>query len=1522
MRKKKLMSAAALMMAGTLTLQSVEWPTLKVFADDVEIADGTLVYFVDCGDYDVTTLSQGDSFGIYNSVTDQVYGEDAKTGKKWGIKDTITNPLVNGTSTNAAIVDSPYTDRTWPYEFNEADGVDKTLSNRYTKNQFEDGVARNMHYNFELPNGDYTVALYFADPWNCSNNPKIAAEGETVIEAAIAGMEQTAKVAVSDGELNLDITSDSLCINLSYIEIYAGDKPVSDNKPDIDDDTEYIENISAYNLQNIAITDSYLTNAEAKDIEYLLKLDADRLLAGFRETAGLDMLGKTRYGGGWEDALIGGHTMGHYLTAMAQAVAELPDSDERKAQVETKLNYLITELEKCQNQIGTGFLFGAKILDKNNIELQFDNVEKGLTNITTQAWVPWYTMHKVLAGLVDTYKYTGNETALSVAKKLGDWVYGRVSKWDPATQNKVLAIEYGGMNDCLYELYAVTGEDKYAEAAHKFDEENLFKLVASDSSNALNNKHANTTIPKFLGALNRYVTANGKTIGGETVNAEEYLIYAEKFFDMVVDKHSYITGDNSEWEHFGADYVLDAERTNCNCETCNAYNMMKLAKGLYMITGKTKYLDFYERAFYNTILSSQNPETGMTTYFQPMATGYFKVYGTEEGNFWCCTGSGMENFTKLGNAIYYHTSDMVIVNQYLSSVLTDTDRNIKLTQTADIPAGDVAEFTVNSIDGASELSAKLAFRLPEWLAGNVKVTVNGTEVNPTVESGYAILENLKDNDKVAVTLPMEVRAYNLPDNESEYAFQYGPIVLSARLGTSNMATSTTGVNVTIPSAKLIEDKYITDKTETISVINGTVAEFMANINDNLVKSAGKLEWTLENTDANLTFVPHYSQHTERYGIYFNYVSNTGAINATKYIAAKAQDRFNHALLDIVQPGYGQYENDELHNMKDNGSVGVTDDGTYRYAQAGGSFTYTMKAAKGEDNYIQASFRKADNGKSIKISVGSSEVYNTVLNYSGEEEEYTVRIKVPADKIAQAAYSKTTNDGVFDVVDVKIESADDRDSARVCSYLYTTRAYSSDASLSLEASEGVVTKDGNIFTVNAGSDVTELELTTKLASEYGYIRINGTVVRETVPYTVDLSRNNFVTLNITVFAEDHETSTDYTVNIIKDADLAQRADADKNLAYFVNCGDYDVTTLSEGDLFGLYNGVTDQAYGMDPVTGYTWGIVDTVSNPLVNGKVENNAAMTNAAFTDWTWPFETDASVTDASPKTATNRYTKNQYESGVARNLNYSFGLPNGEYTVELYFTDPWNCSKNPIVSAEGQKLLENIAVNQAVTAKVTVADNILDLNITAPEATLCINLAYIKIYMPKAQVPDEPATPEKPVPAQDLKPTVSGDVPAGSVLSVVLETDQKIIEMVDKAVKEKLGDKIGAYQILDISLLLNSQKIQPNGKILIEFSIPSGLDASKGLEIYRLEEDGSFTPMSATVKDGRISFETDHLSTYIIAEKIASQQETTTGEDKTISNPIKTGDTSNTGAYAALLCVSFAVMAAAVLSRKKKEAE
>lgn len=307
------------------------------------------------------------------------------------------------------------------------------------------------------------------------------------------------------------------------------------------------------------------------------------------------MLLSPHYKGGnnWEDSLIGGHTLGHYMTALAQAVSNPETSADDKAKLQKKIDTIVSTLKECQektkgsSKCKEGYLFGATLVNKTNMEQQFDNVEKNLTNIGTQAWVPWYTMHKILAGLVSIYELTGNKDALAVAENLGEWTYNRVSKWSASTRNTVLNIEYGGMNDTLYELALCTSnatyQDHFLKAAAQFDETTLFEKVKKGSTNVLNNLHANTTIPKFLGALNRYVSLS--KLGKLTDSDKVYLEYAEKFWDMVVNKHAYITGGLSEWEHFGQDCVLDSERTNCNNETCCTYNMLKMSRMLFEITG-------------------------------------------------------------------------------------------------------------------------------------------------------------------------------------------------------------------------------------------------------------------------------------------------------------------------------------------------------------------------------------------------------------------------------------------------------------------------------------------------------------------------------------------------------------------------------------------------------------------------------------------------------------------------------------------------------------------------------------------------------------------------------------------------------------------------------------------------------------------------------------------------------------------------------------------------------------------------
>ncbi|MGN0162443.1 MAG: beta-L-arabinofuranosidase domain-containing protein, partial [Candidatus Ornithomonoglobus sp.] len=546
-----------------------------------------------------------------------------------------------------------------------------------------------------------------------------------------------------------------------------------------------IKGLVDYSMSDVLMTNEYLINANEKMAAYLKKFDVDTSVSGFRRTAGLSS-GSVTYGG-WETSLIAGHGIGHFVSALAQgykySTASAADNE-----LLTLSDEMIDALYEAQAHEDTvvngqtlkkGYLFattnawsGGKVVSG---EGQFDNIENNLANITTQAWVPWYTMHKILAGLVDTYKFTGNEKALTMASELGDWVYNRVSKYDSAMQARVLNIEYGGMNDILYELYKITGDEKHAQAAHMFDEITLFDEIYNNND-VLANKHANTTIPKIMGALNRYITEENTDLTpemlGDSHDKEYYLQVAENFFDMVVDGHTYVTGGTGQDEHFRAANANNAYRDNVNNETCAAYNMLKIARELYKITGDKKYSDYYENTFLNSIVSSQNPETGMTMYFQPMATGYFKVYSTEFNDFWCCTASGMENFTKLTDSIYYKGDGRIVVNQYISSALTDTDNNIRLTQNSSLPDGDTAGFTVEPISGSSQLAA-ITLRIPEWTAAEPTIKVNGEAISYTRSAGYVSVEReWKQGDTLEITLPMEIRAYGLADSDTVEAFKY------------------------------------------------------------------------------------------------------------------------------------------------------------------------------------------------------------------------------------------------------------------------------------------------------------------------------------------------------------------------------------------------------------------------------------------------------------------------------------------------------------------------------------------------------------------------------------------------------------------------------------------------------------------------------------------------------------------------------------------------------------------------------
>ena len=703
-----------------------------------------------------------------------------------------------------------------------------------------------------------------------------------------------------------------------------------------------------FSMGDVTLLDAYESNALSKEIYYLKSLNADMLLKGFCNIGGVES-NATLYGG-WENSAIKGHTLGHYLTAVSQAYASTGD-----AGLLDIADHIVDILSQCQNA-QTGYLAAIP-------ESHYNQIAKGNTSGT---WVPWYTMHKVLAGLVDCWELTGNANALTVAANLGDWVYSHTSTWTEATQLKVLSVEYGGMNDVLYRLYSHTGSEDHLAAAHSFDEMALFQFLYN-GEDCLNGLHANTTIPKILGALQRYMVL------GE--GEEYYLQVAENFWEIVVNNHTYITGGNSEWEHFGQSNILDAERTNCNCETCNTYNMLKLTRELFKITGNPKYADYYENTFINAILSSQNPETGMTTYFQPMATGYFKVYSTATGNFWCCTGSGMENFSKLGDSIYYHDNDAIYVTRFTSSTVTWAEKGLTLTQSVDFAKSETVSITVS---GSGD--AKIVLRVPDWCAGEPTVAVNGKTVDFQIVNGFITLtRNWQDGDTIAYTVPMEVIAYTLPDDENVVAFKYGPFVLSANLGNDDLSTSTTGVSVTIPLA----DSTISD---VIAVQNGSRADWLANLAANMVKTEDAMEFTIHGTNVDYVFSAHYQQHENRYGIYFYLVDSDTEL--------ETDESDNYIIIDTLPVGNDQYE--FSHNLESSGSASGSWNGLiYRDASPNGWFSYDLAVEQGVANYLCVKYYSGDAGRTFSIYIDGTLLEDVTIENVKPGDFYTVYYEIPA-----------------------------------------------------------------------------------------------------------------------------------------------------------------------------------------------------------------------------------------------------------------------------------------------------------------------------------------------------------------------------------------------------------------------------------------------------------------------------------------------------------------------------------------------
>ena len=516
--------------------------------------------------------------------------------------------------------------------------------------------------------------------------------------------------------------------------------------------------IRPFAVSRVRLRPGPMLDAAEVNRRFVLGQDVDRLLHNFRRNAGLPSSAAPL--GGWEapDNELRGHFVGHYLSACALIWASTGD-----AQARLRGDKIVTVLAECQRARGSGYLsaFPEELFDRLR-----DN---------RPAWAPFYTLHKIMAGLLDMHTLAGSAQALDVVKGMARWTARWTQTLGDADMARVLEREYGGMNDVLYNLAAVTGEAEWRDVAHRFDHERIFRPLA-DGRDELKGLHVNTQIPKIVGAARRY----------ELTGEPRYRRIAEYFWREVTGRRAYATGGTSNGEAWNADPgVLSTELSGYTQECCVTYNLLKLTRQLFTWTGDPACADYHERALWNGILGTQHPADGSKLYYVSLASGYWKLFGTPLADYWCCTGSGSESFAKLGDSIYFWDDDGLYVNLFIASELTWTERGVTVIQDTRFPAEPRTTLTIKS---ARPIGFALRIRVPAWTARGGSARLNGKPLDSfAAPGGYLVLDRTwRDGDRLDVTLPMVLSAAPTPDDPSVQAMLYGPLVLAVRMGTAGL----------------------------------------------------------------------------------------------------------------------------------------------------------------------------------------------------------------------------------------------------------------------------------------------------------------------------------------------------------------------------------------------------------------------------------------------------------------------------------------------------------------------------------------------------------------------------------------------------------------------------------------------------------------------------------------------------------------------------------------------------------------
>lgn len=706
------------------------------------------------------------------------------------------------------------------------------------------------------------------------------------------------------------------------------------------------QGLKSFPLSSVRLLESPFLTAQQRDMEYMLALDADRLLAPYLIDAGIEPKAE-RYGN-WESIGLDGHTGGHYLSALALMYAATGNED-----LSERLDYMIDWIARCQERNGNGYVSGipgGKTLFK---EIAEGKVEAGGFSLANR-WVPLYNIHKLFAGLRDAYLVAGKEKAREVLVKLTDWFAGISGTFTDDQIQQILRTEHGGLNEVFADVYAITGDRKYLALAERYSHRFILDpLIAGE--NKLTGLHANTQIPKVVG-FKRIADLSGR---------KDWDAASAFFWNLVRDKWTVSIGGNSVREHFHptGDFSSMVE-SNQGPETCNTYNMLRLTKLLFLSDPDGRYMDYYERALYNHILSSEHPQKGGFVYFTSMRPRHYRVYSQPQRCFWCCVGTGLENHGKYGEMIYAHNNRDLFVNLFIPSTMEWKEKGIVLTQQTGFPFSESASFELRLNKPEKFV---LNIRYPGWMKkGEMKITINGREFHNIIVNGIFLgLERTwRSGDLVTVTLPMHTDIEYLPDQSSWASVLHGPVVLAAVTDTtdlyglfaddSRMGHVANGPLYPIDKAPVIVSKD-RDFSGIIKPIQGKPLTF----------TLSGLVYPKE--QSSLELVPFFTVHEARYMIYWPVISPDSLEKRNMAMQEQEKERLALEARTLDQVATGEQQPEVEHNFKgEDTETGIHEGRHWRHAR--GWFSYDLKNTNREGHILRITYSGSDAGRTFDIFI--------------------------------------------------------------------------------------------------------------------------------------------------------------------------------------------------------------------------------------------------------------------------------------------------------------------------------------------------------------------------------------------------------------------------------------------------------------------------------------------------------------------------------------------------------------------------